>query len=896
MTAVSPAYTLSISSLPALSIDALVAGDARQQLVLTVNKRQALRLKQLLTQQMGSSARIVELPLIMPLGRWLRALHDARLFTAQGHVPAIALDRFAEQLVWESVIEQEEGAGRLLDLPQTAKMAADAHHLCADWHIQVKDDESTQEYERFRQWQKAYLHRLSQIDAEDDCLMQESLIRTLENGENLDLPQQIILLGFTECAPRLSRLLNACQDNGTDLAVLAENSASASEVGKTALGDTVAEWETAIEWARQALQENPRGTYAIVAPDLEAKAPLARRLLAQNLGRHELSWNVAVGRPLTEWAPVRAAFAWLRLLAQLGSRRQCEVQVLGAALLAGHCAVKPSALAAMAQQDAQLRQNEDITIPEADVLAVFDQFADDLSFDFKEIYQHWRHPFQEKYTRARTDQWAQRIRECLVNLGFPGPATLSSSNFQVCQAFENLLVRFSALYEVGGLLDGTGACALLYRLALQSAFQPQRDKQARLDVLGFLEAEGGRWDAVWILGLTDEVLPASPSPNPFLPVTALRRVNAPRATPEREKAWADEMFHALRQCAPQVCVSWPLMEGEKELRASSLLEDIPLFEVETSCADAKETAFNPELEVLPDNQAPALSGNRPVRGGLDVLETQARNPLWAFARYRLGARELKDYPQAVSQRVRGIFLHKVMELVWGMLQDWERLAEKFEDGSLEAFVNECVELAADQELKHDYAAVVQMEKDRARQIVMDFLLIELKREPFAVQQLEQDVKWQRAQVSLSLRMDRIDTLADGQQVIVDYKSGSTPSFKQDWSREVPVNLQLPFYASVMGSGKGNPVAGLLFARLNARQIELKGIANEDLGIDGLDNRDSWEPPVSWDELLQRWQRVMEQLADDFSAGKAFNRAWRENDLQYCDVKPFLRLAQESDDE
>lgn len=894
MTAASPEFM--ISALPALSIDGLVAADARQQLVLTVNNRQALRLKQWLIQHMGPSASIVELPRIMPLGRWLRALHDDRLFSTQSHVPAIALDRFAEQLVWESVIEQEEGAGRLLDLQQTAKMASDAHHLCADWHIQVREDESTQEYERFRQWQQAYLHRLSRMDAEDDCLMQESLIRALENHENLSLPKQIVLLGFAECSPRLGRLLKACQANGTNLYVLAEKSASASDVGKTALGDTAAEWEAAIEWARQAMQDNPQGTYAIVAPDLEAKAPLARRLLTQNLGRHGLSWNVAVGRPLTEWAPVRAAFAWLRLLAQLGSRGQCEVQVLGAALLAGHCAARPSVLAAMAQYDAQLRQKEDITVPEAVVLAMFEELDTAASLKFKEVYQHWCQPFQGKYTRASTDQWAQRIRECLVSFGFPGPATLTSANFQVCQAFEKLLVRFSALYEVGGLLDATGACALLHRLARQSAFQPQRDKKARLDVLGFLEAEGGRWDAVWILGLTDEVLPASPSPNPFLPVNALRRVNAPRATPEREKAWADELFHALRQCAPQVRLSWPLMEGEKELRASSLLENIPLFEAETLCVSAKGEEPRRDIEVLSDHQAPALSGKRSVSGGMDVLETQARNPLWAFARYRLGARELKDYPQAVSQRVRGVFLHKVMELVWGMLQDWERLVEKFEDGSLEGFVNECVELAADQELKHDYAAVVQMEKDRARRIVMDFLQIELRREPFVVQQLEQDVKWQHAQVRLSLRMDRVDTLADGQQVIIDYKSGSTPAFKQDWSREVPVNLQLPFYAAVMGAGKGNPVAGLLFARLNARQIELKGIANEDLGVDALDDRSSWEPAVSWDDLLQRWQTVMARLAEDFSAGKAINRAWRESDLEYCDVKPFLRLAQESEDE
>ncbi|WP_262357983.1 hypothetical protein, partial [Bordetella pertussis] len=59
------------------------------------------------------------------------------------------------------------------------------------------------------------------------------------------------------------------------------------------------------------------------------------------------------------------------------------------------------------------------------------------------------------------------------------------------------------------------------------SFQPQRDPSARLDVLGLLEAEGGAWDGIWVLGLTDDVLPASPKPNPLLPLAVLRQVGAP---------------------------------------------------------------------------------------------------------------------------------------------------------------------------------------------------------------------------------------------------------------------------------------------------------------------------------------------------------------------------------
>src|SRR3546814_21080220 len=88
----------------------------------------------------------------------------------------------------------------------------------------------------------------------------------------------------------------------------------------------------------------------------------------------------------------------------------------------------------------------------------------------------------------------------------------------------------------------SGAVGLLRRLAQQTPFQPQRDPDARLDVLGFLESEGGRWDGAWVLGLTDEVLPATPKPNPFIPMAALRQANAPRATPERELHWAITLY------------------------------------------------------------------------------------------------------------------------------------------------------------------------------------------------------------------------------------------------------------------------------------------------------------------------------------------------------------------
>ncbi|KAG1245643.1 hypothetical protein G6F68_014971 [Rhizopus microsporus] len=114
-------------------------------------------------------------------------------------------------------------------------------------------------------------------------------------------------------------------------------------------------------------------------------------------------------------------------------------------------------------------------------------------------------------------------------------------------ALGDALGSFSALAPAAGRLGGVAAVNLLQSVARSASFQPQRDPLARLDVLGLLEAEGGYWDGIWMLGLTDDVLPASPKPNPLLPLAVLRQAKAPRATPEREREWAE----GIANCAPR---------------------------------------------------------------------------------------------------------------------------------------------------------------------------------------------------------------------------------------------------------------------------------------------------------------------------------------------------------
>ena len=92
----------------------------------------------------------------------------------------------------------------------------------------------------------------------------------------------------------------------------------------------------------------------------------------------------------------------------------------------------------------------------------------------------------------------------------------------------------------------------------------------------------------------------------------------------------------------------------------------------------------------------------------------------------------------------------------------------------------------------------------------------------------------RGALMLKLRLDRIDALDDGRKVIVDQRPRAAKP-EPDWSRRRPVNVQLPFYASVRS---GAEVAGLVLAQIHARQVAAQ----------------AW-PMSTWAWRASRWPRT-----------------------------------------
>ena len=211
------------------------------------------------------------------------------------------------------------------------------------------------------------------------------------------------------------------------------------------------------------------------------------------------------------------------------------------------------------------------------------------------------------------------MKAALTALGFPGEAALDSVAYQVMGALGEALGSFSALAPAAGKLGGQAAVRLLESVARTAAFQPQRDPSARLDVLGLLEAEGGYWDGVWVLGLTDDVLPASPKPIRCCRWRCCAR-RARRATPN---ANANGPKACMRRCAAARRDHCQPCAHGRRARTAPVAADRGR---RAAGLDARPAGGGRPQESLDDRQGPPLAPGGRGGGGLDVLDTQARNP------------------------------------------------------------------------------------------------------------------------------------------------------------------------------------------------------------------------------------------------------------------------------
>lgn len=853
------------------------------------------------------------------LAQWLESLLEQALLRGQVAVdeaPRLVLDAAQEQVLWERVIERTLSGdlASLFDRAGLAKTAMDANRLMQEWNIAVVSNAQgeyahAEEVEQFLRWRAEFRKQCQAAGWLETVRYLDWQIAQIEKGMG-ELPATLFIAGYDRISPQEQRLFDVLRARGTKVERWPHLLPVPPPAMQVALADSETECRAAVAWAADILAENPQARLAIVAPEL---ASLRERLtallddvlhpaaLSPALAETPRSYDLSLGASLSRQPLVKAALDLLRLAA---SRHHIEQQDFSRLLLGPYWSSNLVEADARAQLDAHMRAHLPVNVTLTRLLH-FAQKHQARGLGIQRLVTNLQallDALVQLPSRQLPSAWAHSIAALLEAAGWPGDRSPSSHEYQAQQAFRKALVALADYDGLTGSMNFGQALQCLNQICGERVFQPEAPDDPHILAMGMLESVAVPLDGMWVMGMNDHVWPPAASPNPLLPAAAQRSVSAPGADGQTQAEFARIIHARLLSSAHRIVFSWAHKSGESELRVSPLMQDIPDGSVthEPALTLAETLAplcANPaSRQRLDDHVAPLVSAGEKISGGAGLIRAQAICPAWAYYRYRLGARPLEEPVEGLDALARGTLVHAVLQRFWqGHDSDY---LHALDTAALALAIERAVDAGVDdfgKKLEEPLPPkFLALEKQRLRSLLATWLDYEKQRPPFTVEQCEQRVSVDIAGMAVELTLDRVDRLADGKLVVIDYKTGSTVSHSS-WAAIRIAEPQLPIYSALALAEQD--IAAVCFAQVRADGQRFVGVSvDADIlpGVKALHEAGKLFPPASfpdWVALIGHWESCINAIATELMQGEAGVFFADESDLRDCDVKPLLRLPE-----
>ncbi len=801
-------------------------------------------------------------------------------------------------MLWERIVRDDPGLSPMLSPAGVARAAAQSWRRLHDFLLPfaVLDDDQSAETAAFARWCREYRRLLEERDWIDAALAQLR-VHALAATPGLEM------VGFDRLTPLQENLLQKWSAAGLEVR-LAKAPHAAGRCWRTQCLDPAAEIDAAARWAAERLDgERER----IVVPDLAQRRDEVRRIidrvvapatgLSGGPAPESQAFELAAARPLAEQPIVAAALDLLDAFVH-----PPDLPALSRLLRNPFVAGAQQEGAARARLDARLRRYESPGLG----LAACEQMAAergcpllaaergcpllaDTLAAVRDVMSSW-------FEKDVPSNCSKSISLLLSASGWPG-SSADSTEHQAEQRWRTLVAELGACDEFTGRITRTEAVGLLREMAGRVLFEPQ-ELRAPLLVIDPETCAGMRFDALWVCGLDAARWPLPTAPDPFLPRLAQRSQRAPRASAEIAAQDARATLERLLASAPEVMLSVAEMDDDAPLLPSPLLDGIAIEPAPARWPEARLAealyAARPELDSLADASLPPISADEAQRGGARLLELQAACPFRAQAEMRLGARALEEPGVGVDAAERGDLIHQALAVLWQELGDQHAL-NALDPSGVVAAVRRAVATAlavarrsADDLMRH----LLDLEADWLEARVLEMVEVDRARAPFVVEAVEAPRKAHLGALTLDMRLDRVDRLADGSLAVIDYKTGANAEIRA-WLDERPKLPQMPAYVQALGP---EHVGAVAFARVRSGDTGYVGVARTAEPFPGLrvPGARGWPRDYdTWPQLLAAWQRRLEALAAEYAAGDARLAPDPPRACEYCHLGALCRIAETS---
>ncbi len=794
-------------------------------------------------------------PNVRDYSSWLREQHVQRQL-ADAAAPRL-LSEVEERELWRAVIDTADIGSGFLDPAGAARAVRRARRTLFEYAIPLPalDAAQSEECAAFLQWNRAFERRCRELG----CISADTLLAgpAAPNG-------QLEWIESPQWRPAARRWL---ESNARALLPLRGSRAALALVRAPSPAEELA---AMADWARVNLANEEFRAW-ICVPDLSRRraevvdafdAGLTPQRFALRGGSSAAPYAVAGGTPLADYAPVHAALAFLA--ASLG---QVTFAQFSALLRAPQFQASDSEASAAARLDIALRRrasgDADLAgwLQLAERVARIEQIAPAPAAQRLHAAER---KLAELHGARRLSEWVGVWMAALETGPWAYRARWSSIEYQAAERFRELLAAVATGDAVFGTHSRDSAQRLLARAARETPFQEQTGVPP-IWVSGQLLDPWLDYGGIWISGCDDQQWPPPVAPVALLPVGVQRQYGVIPASAAAQLASAIELQSRWQKRANH-CVFSLSDAGEDGSSAPSPLlpENIPLdlpLSVSAQPHWRRMLEAAPPLESLWDERAPPPAAGERTRG-IATLKSQSRCAFRGFAETRLEAESLEQPIPGFNERERGELVHHALQHVWTELHDSEALLAAGPDTQRRLIDSAAARAIESVCRRRDPGPVWRAREARRLQTLLGkWLQFEKARSPFVVEVLEgADQVAHFGGLEFRVRIDRVDRLADGARVLIDYKTGAAQT---DWRGERPDNPQLPVYALLAPDA----LVAVAYAKVNAAECAFVA-ESERRDIFPRTRPSALEGMATFADLIQLWSRRIERIAGEFAAGRA----------------------------
>lgn len=825
-----------------------------------------------------------------------RAAWDER--NAEGRV---LLNRAQELAIWSGIVRSEQHLPTALpaSVRRLAAMAMEAHDLICSYAPRLLRDEARAGWDQdagaFSGWlsdfnkhcRKNTLTTMSRVPLE--------LIPQLRNDTSPRDP--VRLTGFDRILPVQRELFDAWGE----WQILAPQPVE-SQTHFYSIPDAQTELETCAYWCQRQLAENPaRRILVITQNQAQRRGEIERAFLRfANVGDAP-AFEFSLGVSLTQIPFVRSALLLLRWLNAPLSETELD-WLFASGFAATHeesSALQLSMRTLRARDQQRPRWELESFLNQASASTLPQEWA-------RKMISAQRTLKEQPHTQSPIE-WADKVAGLLAAMGWQGAAPQSSIEFQQQRRWTQAIDTAGSLGFDGRRITWAEFLSELEHAAEDSLFAPQ-SVDAPIQIAGPAESAGLTADAIWFLGADEDSWPAVASTHPFLPLQIQREHAMPHSSHLDDWEFSKTITSRLLSSAPLVYFSFPSQIGDVETRPSRLVSQLAEASMPILHDLLPPAHEKPSTSSIEDfSTAPYSAGH--LHGGSSVLSSQSQCPFKAFATARLGAKAWDPAENGLNAKQRGEILHNVLHSIWsgrpkGIRSHSDLLAIGNDD--LPKFVRKhvkpVIESRVPVQVREQMPAMyLELEESRLTRLITEWLLFEKTRMPFTVEATEAKSAVTIAGLSMNLRLDRVDRLHDGSQLVVDYKTGTVDP--KTWDLPRPEDVQLPLYKlfglaplqpSLFDSYGGRASGGLVFARVRTGDNCFAGRV--------VDAREMLNPDLSPNSSLVRrkltsaeesaWKEYIEDLARDFLRSRAeVDPRDYPKTCERCGLQPVCRIQE-----